>query len=261
MTFLLRGAGRILSLGVPVGPRRLMGVVLAIALAGPAGQAVAGTININFETAPFPSAAQPSDYFSAGAEQTYSVAGVFNISGGVVLGNPTFLPEFAGNGSPPNLYGTADFADPSLLNTITLNLDPSQLITSVTGLLFNGQNLVASGDTESYTVTAYSGATAVDTQNYSLSIDLTSSSSFTTFSLSSTVAAPITQVTFTTPDAGINGWDFLVDSIVAQGPTVPEPSAIVMGGTALLFGLAYGWRRRRAAIAGAGPSLAAAHGG
>jgi MYXO-CTERM domain-containing protein len=84
-------------------------------------------------------------------------------------------------------------------------------------------------------------------QNPSLSVDLTSSSSVFQFGLSSTSAMPITMVTFTTPNAGTNGWDFLVDSIVAQGVgfVIPEPSTIVMGGTALLFGLVTGWRRRR----------------
>jgi hypothetical protein len=223
-----------------------MGAALAIVLAVPAG---ASSVNINFETPPFPTTAQPGDYNTAGAMQTYTEAGVFSITGGVVLGNPSFLTEFAGNGgpfgSPPNLYGTTDVADPSLLSTISLNLDPSQGITSVTGLLFNGQNTVASGSTESYTITAFSNGTQVDVENPSLSVDLTSPSSVFQFSLSSTSALPITQVTFTTPDTDINGWNFLVDSIVAQGVVVPEPSTIVLGGTALLVGLVTGWRYRR----------------
>jgi hypothetical protein len=227
---------------------KLTTVALALALPPWAGPGWAGMIAINFETPPFPTTAQPDNFAAAGAMQTYTQPGVFSISGGVVLGNPTFLSEFPGNGSPPNLYGTTDIADPSLLSTITLSLDASQGITSVKGLLFNGQNSVASGTTESYTVTAFSGSNTVDVHNFSLSIDLTSASSFAAFSLSSTNAAPITQVTFTTPDAGINGWDFLVDSIVAQSAAaVPEPSSIVMVGTALLPGLAYGWRRRKQA--------------
>jgi hypothetical protein len=229
-----------------------MGVALAIVLAVPAG---ATSVNINFETPPFPTTAQPSDFNTAGAMQTYTQASVFSITGGVVLGNPTFLPEFAGNGGPfggpPNLYGTTDVADPTLQSTITLTLDPSQVITSVTGVLFNGQNTVASGNTESYTITAFSNGTQVDQSTPSLSTDLTSPSSVTTFSLSSTSAMPITMVTFTTPNASINGWDFLVDSIVAQGgiASIPEPSTIVMGGTALLFALVTGCRRGRRAAA------------
>jgi hypothetical protein len=226
-----------------------MAMALTIALAGSAAPAGAGTITINFETPPFPTTAQPNNFAAAGAMQTYTQVGVFSISGGVVLGNPTFLTQFASHGSPPNLYGTTDVADPSLLSTITLNLDAAQGITSVTGVLFNGQDRVASGNTETYTVTAKSGATQVDTHNYSLSTNLTSASSVTTFSLSSTVALPITMVTVTTPDVATNGWNFLVDTIVAQGAPVPEPSTIVMGGTALLLGLASGWRRLRSAAA------------
>jgi hypothetical protein len=221
-----------------------MALALAIALAGSAAPARAGTITLNFETPPFPTVAQPNNYVAAGAMQSYTQAGVFSITGGVVLGNPNFLPEFPSHGSPPNLYGTTDVADASLLSTITLNLDAAQAITSVTGVLFNGQNAVASGNTETYTVTAFSNATQVDSHNYALSIDLTSPNSVTNFSLASTGAQPITKVTFTTPNAGTNGWDFLVDTIVAQG-AVPEPSTLVMGGTAVLLGLASGWWRGR----------------
>lgn len=248
MTFRFQWARR-LRTRAAAAPGWFMGMALAIVLAGPAVPAGAGTVNINFETPPFPTTAQPDNFAAAGAMQTYTQPGVFSINGGVVLGNPNFLPQFAANGSTPNLYGTADFADPSLLSAITLRLDASLGITSVTGLLFNGQNLVASGNTESYTITAFSGANAVDTLNPSLSIDLTSPGSFTSFSLSSRSAAPITSVTFMTPNSGTNGWDFLVDSIVAQAAAVPEPSTMVMGGTALLFGLASGWRRRRTAAA------------
>jgi hypothetical protein len=248
MTFRSKGSVRLFTGAAATLPRWFLGLALATVLAGSTVPARAGTIQLNFETPPFPTTAQPNNFADAGPEQTYTQPGVFTISGGVVLGNPTFLTEFAGNGgpfgSPPNLYGTTDVADPSLLSTITLNLDASQGITSVTGVLFNGQNLVASGSTETYTVTAFSGATQVDAHNYALSTDLTSPNSVTNFSLSSTSALPITQVTFTTPDAGTNGWDFLVDSITAQGtPVVPEPPAIVMGGTSLLLGLAFGWRR------------------
>jgi hypothetical protein len=245
MRVFLKGASRVLTWAAAAPARWLLGTALALALAGPAAPAGAGTITINFETPPFPTVAQKNNFIDAGAMQTYTQAGVFSISGGVVLGNPNFLPQFPSHGSPPNLYGTTDVADASLLSTITLNLDASQGITSVTGVLFNGQNAVASGTSETYAVTAFSNATQVDSHNYALSIDLTSANSVTNFSLSSTAAQPITRVTFTTPNAGTNGWDFLVDSIVAQGATVPEPSTLVMGGTAVLLGLACGCRRGR----------------
>src|SRR5262249_17521033 len=128
-------------------------------------------------------------------------------------------------------------------STITLTLDISQNITNVTGVLFNGQNF-----DESYTVTALSAGPPVS-QNFSLSGDLTSSASVATFNLSSATA--ITEVDITTPNSEVNGWDFLVDSIVAtSGPAIPEPSSIVMGGTSLIFvGLVYAWRRWRHAAA------------
>ena len=228
-------------------PMLCLGVVLAIALLGPAPLAQAD-LSINFETPPFPTTAQPDNYNDAGAMQTYTLPGVFTITGGVVLGSPTFLPEFPSNGSPPNLYGTADFADPSLLSTITLSLDPSLNVTAVSGLLFNGQDFVASGTTESYNVTAFSGATQVDAQNFSLSTDLTDPASFTGFSLSSTLANVITSVTFTTPNFDTNGWDFLVDSIhvTTNTVTIPEPSTMAIASTTLMIlSLTCGWRRRR----------------
>jgi hypothetical protein len=238
MMVLLKVASCFLSWTAAAPSRRLMGIALALVLAGSAAPAEA--VMINFETPPFPTTAQPNNFAAAGAMQTYTQVGVFSITGGVVLGNPNFLPEFPAHGSPPNLYGTTDVAAPSLLSTITLNLDALQAITSVTGVLFNGQNTVASGNTESYTVTAFSGATQVDSHNFALSTNLNSASSLTSFGLSSSPALPITRVTVTTPNADTNGWDFLVDTIVAQ--SVPEPSTLVMGGTGWLLMMAYGWR-------------------
>jgi hypothetical protein len=202
---------------------------------------------LNFETTPaLPT--QPNNFIAAGPKQTYSVAGVWSITGGVVLGNPTFLPQFASHGSAPNLYGTTDIADPSLLNTITLTIDPSQNASKVTGVLFNGQDTVASGTTESYVVTAFSGATQVASSPFSLSTTLSSASSLTNFSLSS-ATLPITSVTITTPNAGVNGWDFLVDNITVTTSAVPEPASLLLmaiGGGGVL-GAAR--RRRRAARA------------
>jgi hypothetical protein len=251
MTLIARPPASRRKRAAAVPPVLCLGMALAIALLGPVPPAQAD-LNINFETAPFPTTAQPSDYATAGAMQTYTQPGVFSITGGVVLGNPTFLPQFPGNGSPPNLYGTTDVADPSLLSTITLRLDPSLKITAVSGLLFNGQNFVASGNTESYTITAFSGGTQVAAQNPVLSTDLTSPGSFTNFSLSSTLANVITSVTFTTPNAGTNGWDFLVDSIHATTSVhvIPEPSTMVIASaTLVILSLTWGWRRRWQATA------------
>lgn len=129
--------------------------VLTLAVGRPAP---AAPITIDFENLPnLP--LQPNNLAAAGPMQVYNDPGVFNISGGVVLGNPTFLASFAAHGSPLNLYGTADFADPSLLSTITLTLPSAEDIVSVTGVLFNGEPVA-----ESYEVDAFSGASLVGSQ-------------------------------------------------------------------------------------------------
>jgi len=218
----------------------LLGAALAL---GAGGSAVAAPFTINFETLPaLPT--QPNNFAAAGAMQTYSQAGVFSISGGVALGNPTFLASFAAHGSPPNAYGTADFADPSLLGTITLTFPSAEDVTSVTGVLFNGQPTP-----ENYVVTAFSGATVVFADVFTNMAANTSTNGFGNISLSATdPALPITSVTITTPDAaGPNGfWDFFVDSIVVTPgavTTTPEPSTALI----LLSGAVGLWavRRRR----------------
>src|SRR5262249_11653512 len=83
--------------------------------------ASAAPIVIDFENVPtLP--AQPNTFAAAGPKQTYTVPGIFSITGGVVLGNPLGLPGFPGHGSPPNAYGTTDIADPSLVSTLTLTI-------------------------------------------------------------------------------------------------------------------------------------------
>jgi hypothetical protein len=214
-------------------------VLLAVALS--IGRAAsAAPITINFETLPaLPT--QPNNFAAAGPMQTYTVAGVFSISGGVVLGNPTFLPAFPLHGTPPNLYGTTDIADPSLLDTITLTFPSAEDIVSVTGVLFNGQPIA-----ENYVVDAFSGATLVSMNAFTGMAASTSTSAFGNISLSSIAAQPITSVTITTPDAAPNGWDFFVDTITitpaAVTPT-PEPSTALILLTGVLGLLAA--RRRR----------------
>jgi hypothetical protein len=196
---------------------------------------------IDFETLPnLP--AQPNNFAAAGVMQTYTLPGVFSISGGVVLGNPSFLPAFALHGSAPNLYGTTDIADPSLLDSITLLFPQAEGVLGVSGVLFNGQTIA-----EDYTVQAFDAGNAlVDTFTANGVPDNTDPNGVANFVVS--FANPITQVVITTPNAATNGWDFFVDTItlrVQPASGVPEPSAWMMM-TTMACGLACaGWRARR----------------
>ena len=215
----------------------LLCAALTLAVGRPA---LSAPITINFETLPsLPT--QPNNFAAAGPMQSYNVPGVFTISGGVVLGNPTFLPAFLLHGTPPNLYGTTDVADPSLLDTITLTFPSAEDIVSVTGVLFNGQGIA-----ENYEVDAFSGAMMVDHNTFTGMPANTLTSAFGNISLASNAANPITSVTITTPNATANGWDFFVDTITVTPAAVtpaPEPSTALI----LLSGAVGLWmvRRRR----------------
>jgi hypothetical protein len=218
----------------------ILGAALLTGLAAPARASVL----INFETTPaLPT--QPNNFAAAGAMQTYTQSGVFTISGGVVLGNPTFLASFPAHGSPPNTYGTCDFADPSLLQTISLTFPAAETVISVGGVLFNGQPVP-----EDYTVSAFSGLTPVGNQSF-LGVPADSSASgFRNYLLTSSPALPITSVTITTPNAAINGWDFFTDTIqvttgTATTTPIPEPATLLLFGVGTGALLAYRRLRRR----------------
>jgi hypothetical protein len=199
--------------------------------------------NIDFENNPS-LAAQRNTFATAGPLQTYTSPGVYTMTGGVVLGTPTFLAPFLSNGTVPNAYGTSDFGDVTLLPIITLTLPAAEGATSVAGVLFNGQG--AAQAPADYQVKALSGATTVATQTFLNVPPNTSSNGFVNFSVSSTLAQPITQLTVTTTsDISINGWDFFIDTITISSTStaVPEPSSVLL----VLVGLAtigYGARQK-----------------
>jgi hypothetical protein len=221
------------SFGCTSFPRVLFGTVV-VALLGLAQPAHTLLITINFENEPNLSI-QPNNFAAAGPMQTYTSPGRYTVSGGVALGNPTFLSAFAANGTLPNLYGTTDFADPSLLSVITLDLPAAEGVFLVQGVLFNGQNIA-----EDYQTRAFSGLAQVDVQTFMGVQNNSSLLSFRNFSLSSNFANPITRVTVTTPNAATNGWDFFVDTVKVQAA---EPSSLMLLTTGLSL-LGYCGRRR-----------------
>jgi len=194
----------------------------------------ASLIAIDFENEP-PLPLQPNNFAAAGPMQVFTSPGKYTISGGVVLGNPTFLLAFPANGTPPNLYGTADFADPSLLQVITIDLPAAEGIFLVQGVLFNGQPLA-----EDYQLNAFSGLAQVDAETFTAVQPDSDPFGFRKFSLSSSPATPITRVTITTPNAAINGWDFFVDTVTLQ-TAEPPPLILLLFGALPLLGY-YGWR-------------------
>ena len=220
----------------------LAGIVLAVGLTGLAN--AGPVVTVDFENNPaLP--AQPNNFAAAGAMQTYSALGVYSITGGVVLGNPTFLASFAAQGSGPNLYGTTDIADLSLLDTLTLNLDPSQNVTNVNGKLFNGQTF-----SEDYVVRFFSGAGLLGFMNFSAMTDNSTAAGFGNFAFTSSLVNPITSVTFSSPNSAIDGWDFFVDSINFMtnpgGPNpIPEPSTLALVPVGLFL---IGYLRRKAPV-------------
>ncbi len=198
------------------------------------GQARAATILINFSSEPA-LAAQPNNFAAAGAMQTYTHAGLYTISGGVVLGNPTFLASFPTHGSAPNLYGTADFADPSLLDTLTFVFPSLAGVTAVSGLLFNGQTTA-----EDYTVKA----NGTSTQSFLAVQGASNVNGFRTFSFSG--IGTITSLTITTPNSVANGWDFFVDDVqlTTSAAAVPEPSTLGLAFAGLIAVAAFRKRLR-----------------
>lgn len=214
--------------------RTLQALLLAVQLAF---SSLASALIIDFETAPS-LATGPNLFASAGPVQVITVGGV-TVSGGVVLGLPSFLPATP-FGTPPNLYGTANHpnggvaADPTLQSTITIAINPGA--STVEGLLFNG--LIA---TDSFLIEAFSGATLVDNLSL-LNLPANLSNGFSVFRLSSSGPA-IDRVTIQPDLAGLwpGEWDYFIDTLAIAEPIenvnrAPEPasSSLLLMGLGLL---------------------------
>lgn len=218
-------------------------VVLVGMLPGGLAHAASEALSIDFDV--FPTLpAGPSTFAAAGATQTITIPGKVSISGGVVLGYPTNIPaiNFA---TTPNLYGTASPSgvpavqgDPSLSPNIVIQFDPLYEVTSVEGLLFNGNTEVTD-----YTVRAFSGTDEVDSQVFSnLASNLNEGN--TTFSLVS-ASSLITSVVFEPESNTV--WDYFIDTLafntsienaadrnIPSGenpdtPVIPTPTAVGAG--------------------------------
>jgi hypothetical protein len=187
----------------------------------------AKAIIIDFETTPnIP--LQGSLFSSAGPPQVITVGDVVTITGGVVLGFPTNLPDspFA---TSPNLYGTAYhpsgnvFGDISLTNMLSIEIDLTLNAMNVDGLLYNGLRM-----TDTILLFAFSEGMEVA----SLSFELPAfESEFSVFRLVSEFL-PIDLVTITSDLGGADPgeWDFFIDTLAIGEPinVVPEPGSFLL---------------------------------
>jgi len=219
--------------------RQLTGTVALVFLMCLAANA--GVIVVNFETVPVIPAG-PSLFDEAGPMQTIIVPNVATFTGGVVLGNASNFPaeSFA---TPPNVYATAGFGDPTLESTLSIDISASFPTTEVSFPLFNGAT-----SAESYVADAYNGANMVASQTLSLSANTGSG-----FGVVDLLAANITSVTIapTALNAGCcDGWDFLIDTVAfnesVQQSFAPEPGTFALLGLGLGIAALVGRRRRKA---------------
>jgi hypothetical protein len=142
------------------------------------------------------------------AEQVITTAPA-SFSGGVVLGFATFFPAIS-FASPPNVYGTADFAN-HLPEKLTIAIDPNFATTEVSFALFNGEVF-----NQSYSVDAFNGTTLVGNQTL-LNMAPNFNSGYGLVDL--VVPGGMTSVQIT-PIGLPSAWDFLIDT-VAFNQTIP----------------------------------------
>jgi hypothetical protein len=186
------------------------------------------TAFVDFETNP-PIAAGPSEFSAAGPAQSIVVPGVATFTGGLVLGDETFLPALS-FGTPPNVYATASTsvipkASPTLDSSVTVTIAPTFTVDEISFPLFNGMQAV-----ESYTIDAFDGSTQVGQEVLS---DLATNNS-SGHGVVDLKATDITSVTISPSDLSA-GWDFSIDSVAFNEPVSaainPNGTPITPGST------------------------------
>lgn len=210
-------------------------LLLCALLLAAAGTCYASTLVVNFETVP-PLPPGPSTFAAAGPAQTITVPDFVTFTGGVVLGDAVNFPAqtFA---TPPNVYATSSFGDPSLQPTLTISINPSFLVSEVSFPLFNGLTTPTS-----YVVNAFSGATQVASQSFTITGSRASG-----FVVADLLASNITSVRIT-PTTSTTNFDFEIDTVafnesVQQAVGTPEPSTFATGMLAFLMLGVWAWRR------------------
>ena len=184
-------------------------------------------------TIDFEDQAGPSLFASAGPAQSI-VEGTATFTGGVILTNATNLPA-----DETSVYGTADTADPSLTNPLTVTF--SSPITNFFLDVINGNTVAVD-----YTVADNLGNTAT------FLIAPNTSSGVQTIGF----AATGTIVTIAAGPAvgGCCGFDFFIDNVhfneaLPPGLTTPLPAALPLFASGLSALGLFGWRKKRKAAA------------
>lgn len=185
---------------------------VAIVLAIGISPVRATTALVDFETTPSLGTG-PSIYVAVPAMQTITTTPA-TFSGGVVLGFATFFPAIS-FATPPNVYGTADFAN-GLPEQLSIAIDPAFTTTEVSFALFNGEVF-----NQTYTVDAFNGSTLVANQTLT-NMAPNFNSGYGLVDLVS--AGGITSVTIA-PVGNPSAWDFLIDTVAFNQNinTLPSP--------------------------------------
>ena len=221
------------ALGALAAWRWLLAALAALSI-GQAAWAQSAPTLIDFENTPSLAQQNPGCPITAAS---ITVASVATFSGGRT--NGTFsagLATFNSYGTPPNGYWTASSAEMAAeaaivgppacdsftgsSSTVTINIAAAYNAIEVSFALFNGlapTGVTNNSGNETYTVTAYNGATPIASQTLSLLGDPFSGIATGSYGLVDLVAPAgqtMTRVTITPAlSYGANIWNYLIDSI------------------------------------------------